>query len=137
MRPVAWFSDVPVDDEADLCRNGREGSLVRCLFLLPVFGYHSVDACVEQPARVCVDVEELVDSRAEQLVELDQVLQLDLFAAPGADRVGEGDSGTARRPTSKLLVGHRCLGGGESLRDFATGNVLSDAIRRWQQPVGR
>ncbi|QDO45841.1 hypothetical protein FNV62_55015 [Streptomyces sp. RLB3-17] len=37
------------------------------------------------------------------------------------------------RPTSKLLVGHRGLGGGEALRDFATGNVLTDAIRRWQQ----
>ncbi|MFB8776303.1 hypothetical protein [Streptomyces broussonetiae] len=64
--------------------------------------------------------------------------------------VGEGSSGRALRhvleltaqarttldlldrPTSKLLVGHRGLGGGEALRDYATGNVLSDAIRGWQ-----
>ncbi|OEV10549.1 hypothetical protein [Streptomyces nanshensis] len=65
--------------------------------------------------------------------------------------VGEGSSGRALhhvleltgqarttlgligRPTSKLLVGHRGLGGAENLRDYATSNVLSGAIRRWQR----
>ncbi|MFB8290201.1 hypothetical protein [Kitasatospora purpeofusca] len=36
------------------------------------------------------------------------------------------------RPSGKLLVAHRGLGGGEALRDFTVGNTLSDAIRRWQ-----
>ncbi|MGW0868989.1 hypothetical protein ACWD3Z_00720 [Streptomyces sp. NPDC002740] len=36
------------------------------------------------------------------------------------------------RPTSRLLVGHRGLGGAENLRDYATANVLDAAIRRWE-----
>ncbi|MBZ3908533.1 hypothetical protein [Streptomyces griseiscabiei] len=36
------------------------------------------------------------------------------------------------RPTARLLVGHRGLGGAENLRDYANGNVLDAAIRRWQ-----
>ncbi|MEN1891239.1 YcxB family protein [Streptomyces mirabilis] len=65
--------------------------------------------------------------------------------------VGEGSSGRALRhvleltaqarttlellgrPTAKLLVGHRGLGGGENLRDYATGNALDGVIRRWQR----
>ncbi|MFF3342957.1 hypothetical protein [Streptomyces flavidovirens] len=67
--------------------------------------------------------------------------------------VGEGSSGRALRhvleltaqarttlealgrPTTKLLVGHRGLGGAENLRDHEVGKALEGAIRRWQQQV--
>ncbi|MFI0220522.1 hypothetical protein [Streptomyces lydicus] len=67
--------------------------------------------------------------------------------------VGEGSSGRALRhvleltaparttlealgrPSTKLLVGHRGLGGSENLRDHALGKALDGAIRRWQQQV--
>jgi hypothetical protein len=42
---------------------------------------------------------------------------------------------TLGRPTTKLLVGHRGLGGSENLRDHALGAALDGAIRRWQQQV--
>ncbi|MDO0929021.1 hypothetical protein QQY24_27775 [Streptomyces sp. TG1A-8] len=39
------------------------------------------------------------------------------------------------RPSTKLLVGHRGLGGAENLRDYELGKALDGAIRRWQQQV--
>ncbi|AZP22897.1 hypothetical protein EJC51_46860 [Streptomyces aquilus] len=67
--------------------------------------------------------------------------------------VGEGSSGRALRhvleltaqarttlealgrPATKLLVGHRGLGGAENLRDHEVGKALEGAIRLWQQQV--
>ncbi|OEJ22081.1 hypothetical protein AR457_40030 [Streptomyces agglomeratus] len=67
-----------------------------------------------------VDVGEGSSGRA-----LRHVLELTAQARTTLDLLG--------RSTAKLLVGHRGLGGGENLRDYATGNVLDGAIRRWQQ----
>ncbi|MFE5372774.1 hypothetical protein [Streptomyces mirabilis] len=67
-----------------------------------------------------VDVGEGSSGRA-----LRHVLELTAQARATLDLLG--------RPSNRLLVAHRGLGGGEALRDFANGNLLSDAIRRWQQ----
>ncbi|MFD8565150.1 hypothetical protein ACFV1N_48470 [Streptosporangium canum] len=71
-------------------------------------------------SNILVDVGEGSSGRA-----LRHVLELTAQARATLDLLG--------RPTARLLVGHRGLGGGENLRDYAIGNALDGAIRRWQQ----
>jgi hypothetical protein len=73
------------------------------------------------------------------------------YASNNLVDVGEGSSGRAMRhvlemtaharatldalgrPSAKLLVAHRGVGGGEALRDFTVGSTLANAIRLWQR----
>jgi hypothetical protein len=66
-----------------------------------------------------VDVGEGSSGRA-----LRHVLELTALARTTLEALG--------RPSTKLLVGHRGLGGAETLRDHALGKTLDGASWRWQ-----